>query len=35
VRLVVIGVEEAEKARRVQRRTVAGAVVGHYPLVAG
>jgi biotin-dependent carboxylase-like uncharacterized protein len=35
VRLVVIGVEEAEEARRVQRRTVAGAVVGHYPLVAG
>ncbi len=35
VRFVVIGIEEAEEARRAQRRTVARAVVGHYPLAAG
>ncbi len=35
VRLVVVDVEEAEEARRAQRRALAGAVVGPYPLAAG
>ena len=35
VRLVVVGADEAEEAWRVARRTLAGAVVGHYPLAAG
>ena len=35
VRLVPIGAEEAGGAWRAQRRAVAGAVVGHYPLSAG
>ncbi len=35
VRLVAIGHDEAEEARRAQLRVLAGAVVGHYPLAAG
>ncbi len=35
VRLVAISVDEADEARRAQRRSLAGAVVGHYPLSAG
>jgi len=35
VRFVPIGADEAEAARRAQRRALDGAVVGHYPLAAG
>jgi KipI family sensor histidine kinase inhibitor len=35
VRLVAVDVEEAEEARRAQRRALAEAVVGPYPLAAG
>jgi KipI family sensor histidine kinase inhibitor len=35
VRLVPVGPEEAETARRERRRAVARAVSGHYPLAAG
>jgi KipI family sensor histidine kinase inhibitor len=35
VRLVPVGFEEADAARAAQRRLLAGAVVGHYPLAAG
>ncbi len=35
VRLVVVGADEAEEAWQVERRTLTGAVVGHYPLDAG
>ena len=35
VRLVPVLLEEAEAARRAQRRAIDGAVVGHYPLAAG
>ena len=35
VRLVPVDPDEAEAARRAQRRAVEGAVVGHYPLAAG
>jgi KipI family sensor histidine kinase inhibitor len=35
IRLVPVGFEEAEAAFGAQRRTLAGAVEGHYPLAAG
>jgi KipI family sensor histidine kinase inhibitor len=35
VRLVPVGLDEADAARRAARRALAGAVVGHYPLAAG
>jgi len=35
VRFVPVGADEAEAARRAQRRALDGAVVGHYPLAAG
>jgi KipI family sensor histidine kinase inhibitor len=35
VRLVPVDLEAAETAWRAQRRSLAGAVVGHYPLTAG
>jgi KipI family sensor histidine kinase inhibitor len=35
VRLVVVGADEAAEARGAQRRALAGAVIGPYPLAAG
>ncbi len=35
VRLVAVGLEEADEALRAQRRAMAAAVLGHYPLAAG
>ena len=35
VRFVPVGFEEAEAALAAQRRMLAGAVEGHYPLAAG